>query len=99
MVATADNNFIVDAGLRWEYAFDSKTISPVLTSSRATDGLLSSGATASLEKTLAADIGSKACALGATKSAPDNRAAENHDMRFIRKVLVPERCDKDIKNG
>ena len=63
-MAAAARIFIVEAGLRCEKAFDSKTISPVLTSINDTDGLLNSGSTASREKTLAAEMGSNAEALG-----------------------------------
>ena len=74
-VAAAASNFMVDAGLRCDNALDSKTTSPVLTSISETDGLLNSGSTASLEKTLAAEMGSKADALGAkTITAAVSRA-------------------------
>ncbi len=82
-VAAAASNFIVDAGLRCEKAFDSKTTSPVLTSINETDGLLNSGSFASLEKTLAAETGSKADALGAkTITAAVSRADRFNRFRI-----------------
>ena len=76
-VAAADNNFISDAGLRWELAFDWKTILPVLTSISETEGLLSAGATAIFANIFAADTGSIADALGAISKVAESKMALN----------------------
>jgi hypothetical protein len=67
---------MVEAGLRCENAFDSKTTSPVLTSTSDTDGLLNSGSTASREKTLDAKTGSNAEALGVSANTAAVSSAE-----------------------
>ena len=71
---------MVEAGLRCEKAFDSKTTSPVLTSINDTDGSLNSGSIASREKTLAAETGSKAKELGVIA----NTAAVSSAERLIK---------------
>jgi hypothetical protein len=75
---------MVEAGLRCEKAFDSKTTSPVLTSISDTDGSLSSGSTANREKTLAADTGSKAVALGVSANTAAVSSAERFRKLFIK---------------
>jgi hypothetical protein len=82
----------VEAGLRCEKAFDSKTISPVLTSISDTDGLLNSGSTANREKTLAAEVGSNAEALGVNANTAAVSSAERLMKLFIN-YLVTNYCD------
>ena len=81
-VAAADKSFISDAGLRCELALDSKTTSPVLTSTSETDGLFKEGAAASFLKTLAAACGSKAEALGDANTLAEIMAALNANSFF-----------------
>jgi hypothetical protein len=88
-VATADRIFIVDAGLRCEYAFDSKTISPVLKSSSETDGFPISGSAARRANTPAADTGSKAEALGIANNVTESNEAQRLDNFFINLRIQP----------
>jgi len=74
---------MVEAGIRCEEAFDSKTTDPVLRSIIDTDGLLSSGAAAKRAKTPAAEIGSNADALGACKRLAATMAAQKLKNFFI----------------
>ena len=82
-VAAADKSFMSDAGLRCEFAFDSKTISPVLTSMRETDGLLNAGEAAMRANTFAALTGSNAEALEVVKILAATMAALNPKYFFI----------------
>ncbi len=88
-VATADKIFIVDAGLRCEKAFDSKTISPVLKSSSETDGFPISGSAARRANTLAAETGSKAEALGIANNVAESKEAQRLNNFFINFGIQP----------
>jgi hypothetical protein len=82
-VAEAESNFIRDAGLRCEFALDSKTTVPVLTSIRETDGLLRAGEAAMRANTVAALTGSNAEAVEVVKIHADRMAAPNPKNFFI----------------
>ena len=95
--AAAETNLITDAGLRGEFAFDSKTTSPVFSSTTMTEGSASVDVVANCEKArvIATESAATAELCGAAKK-PARRQATTDLLERIGKLNADS--DNDVEN-